>query len=148
MNDKGVIISIQPHWCELIAEGKKLVEVRKTFPSAYAKPFPTAPSGFDKFKSFIYCTQKGKSYLSQGKVIGEFTCSGIETYGYNENGYGLKDEKKLLELSCLTAEELYHYLQGKKAYGWGVSDLVMYDKPRELSEFGLERPPQSWCYVV
>lgn len=45
-------------------------------------------------------------------------------------------------------------------YGWHISDLVIYDKPRELSEFtGLRktkfgyapikitRPPQSWCYV-
>lgn len=135
--NEGVLIAIQPHWCELIAEGKKFVEVRKTYPKKYN----------GAFKCYIYCTQSGKTDLAKGKVIGEFTCSGIETYGYNKNGYGLKDEKKLLELSCLTAEELYHYLQGKKAYGWDISDLAMYDKPRELSEFGLERPPQSWCYV-
>ena len=26
---KAVLISIQPHWCELIASGKKTLEVRK-----------------------------------------------------------------------------------------------------------------------
>ena len=30
---KAVLISIQPQWCELIASGKKSVEVRKTKPN-------------------------------------------------------------------------------------------------------------------
>ena len=30
--NKSVLISIQPKWCELIASGKKTIEVRKTAP--------------------------------------------------------------------------------------------------------------------
>ncbi len=30
---KSVLISIKPKWCELIASGKKTVEVRKTKPA-------------------------------------------------------------------------------------------------------------------
>ena len=26
-------------------------------------------------------------------------------------------------------------------------DLIIYDKPKELSKFGLAKPPRSWCYV-
>jgi len=29
---KSVILSIQPKWCELIASGRKTIEVRKTRP--------------------------------------------------------------------------------------------------------------------
>ena len=29
---KSVLISIHPKWCELIASGKKTIEVRKTYP--------------------------------------------------------------------------------------------------------------------
>ena len=43
---KAVLISIQPKWCELIASGKKTVEVRKTKPKI-APPF----------KVYIYCTK-------------------------------------------------------------------------------------------
>ena len=43
---KSVMISIQPKWCELIASGKKTVEVRKT------RPKIDVP-----FKCYIYCTQ-------------------------------------------------------------------------------------------
>ena len=32
-------------------------------------------------------------------------------------------------------------------YGWHISDLVIYDKPKQLSEFNINRAPQSWCYV-
>ena len=134
----GVLASIQPHWCELIASGEKSVEVRKTYPTRY--------DAGNEFKCFIYCTQGQKTHLASGKVIGEFICR-VEVFGYNKNGYGLQDEERLLKLSCLTEKELYGYLKGKKAYGWHISNLVMYDKPRELSEFGLTRAPQSWQYV-
>ena len=32
MNKKAVLLSVQPKWCALIANGKKTVEVRKTRP--------------------------------------------------------------------------------------------------------------------
>ena len=42
---KSVLISISPKWCELIASGKKTIEVRKT------RPKISMP-----FKCYIYCT--------------------------------------------------------------------------------------------
>ena len=45
-------MSIQPKWCELIASGKKTIEVRKTKPK-----FETP------FKVYIYCTNNKKQYL-------------------------------------------------------------------------------------
>ena len=52
-----------------------------------------------------------------------------------------------------------NYLKGT-GYGWHITDLRIYDAPRELSEFtglrntrfgaapyDIKRPPQSWCYV-
>lgn len=185
---KSVLISIQPKWCELIASGKKTVEVRKT------KPKLETP-----FKCYIYCT-KGKSsvdfitksekfgYLTghegsfynrakendaNGKVIGEFVCdymTGLKADNMVQAYYNNTKD------TCLTDEEIKRYANGKKLYYWHISDLVIYDKPRELSEFyvwkkcnscrdsGYEstaccydidckvpavisRPPQSWCYV-
>ena len=32
MNEKAVLLSIQPRWCGLIVSGKKTIEVRKTRP--------------------------------------------------------------------------------------------------------------------
>lgn len=71
---KSVLISIQPKWCELIASGKKTVEVRKTRPKLETP-----------FKCYIYQTKRSWVYrllkklgLYQGKVIGEFVCDKIK----------------------------------------------------------------------
>ena len=163
---KSVLISIQPKWCELIASGKKTVEVRKTRPKIEVP-----------FKCYIYET-KGKTdfptfidedgheiYEGRGQVIGEFVCNNIETIDliYSEN---LKQSNskinEILKNSCLSAYELLVYLSrdktDKNGYAWYISDLVIYDNPKELSEFNhcgvnyhfnppITRPPQSWCYV-
>ena len=51
----------------------------------------------------------------------------------------------------LTLGEFINYTEGKRVYGWHISKPVIYDKPKELSDFYcrklLTRPPQSWCYV-
>lgn len=166
---KSVLISIQPKWCELIASGKKTVEVRKTRPKLETP-----------FKCYIYMTAgnavypvtiNGAPYICSnagGKcVIGEFVCDAIFpisiTYSDPESRIALKE----FPFTCLTDKQIMDYLgNGKEGYGWHISDLVIYDKPRELREFRsynvrayldengypmptheMERPPQSWCYV-
>ena len=127
---KAVLISIQPKWCELIALGKKTVEVRKT------KPKLETP-----FKCYIYCTKGETIYHPRdifgnkalnGKVIGEFVCScmtGLKADNMVQAYYNNTKE------TCLTDEEIKKYANGKKLYYWHISDLVIYDKPRELGEF-------------
>ena len=176
---KSVLISIQPKWCELIASGEKTVEVRKT------KPKIETP-----FKCYIYCTkdnsfaektlrgfdENGKAIYykaHKGKVIGEFVCDSIfpiSCYCSDINARWMNSEQPY---TCLTDKEMINYLgNGVEGYGWHITDLVIYDKPKELSEFEracpdnvrscamcrhsgysgmkctpLKSPPQSWCYV-
>lgn len=165
---KSVLISIQPKWCKLIANGKKTVEVRKT------KPKLETP-----FKVFIYETKAlykplGCKHFSigEGKVIGEFICNEITVA--ERGSYCVLPKLKTL----IDELDLFEYADGKTVYGWHISDLVIYDKPKELNRFqkpcirdcdcggcenayytrdygfegcaleeGLTRPPQSWCYV-
>ena len=49
---KAVLMSIKPKWCELIAQRKKTIEVRRT------KPKLNVP-----FKVYIYCTKRETVYL-------------------------------------------------------------------------------------
>ncbi len=42
----AVLLSVRPKWCELIASGKKTVEIRKTRPKIETP-----------FKCYIYCTK-------------------------------------------------------------------------------------------
>ena len=69
---KSVLISIQPKWCELIASGKKTVEVRKTRPKLETP-----------FKVYIYCTNT-KPYLVWGDVFrGNWETEFTRISGYN-----------------------------------------------------------------
>lgn len=185
---KSVMISIKPNWCELIANGRKTIEVRKTRPKLETP-----------FKCYIYCTQSelltrsnynGKIYVAtskkyrkalerngnitlSGKVIGEFVCDRVDTYdddtihAFSHEDYTRWNDYDLYR-SCIHPEDFERYAADEWLYGWHISDLVIYDEPRELSDFssgssrltfaetkdgfpwkwsGLMRPPQSWCYV-
>ena len=141
---KSVMLSIQPKWIEKIVNGEKTIEVRKTRPKIKTP-----------FKCYIYCTygQKNENYMlgKRGKVIGEFVCERIvENFKYLVTPKGL-------ECACLSEQEVCDYLGFNGGYGWHISDLKIYDKPKELGNFFtpmekrpsymIERPPQSYMYV-
>ena len=173
---KSVLISIQPKWCELIASGKKTVEVRKT------KPKLEPP-----FKAYIYCTQGlfqdlgvigNEMYQKRMKVIGEFVCDDIAKILNFVTHFGVegrpdRELNTIARASCLDYMDMLGYLGTEKdGYAWHISDLKIYDHPKKLSEFRrdcpdnvrscamckhgdytgmkctpITRPPQSWCYV-
>lgn len=118
---KAVMLSIRPKWCEKIASGEKTIEVRK------ARPKLGTP-----FKVYIYCTQSGVAlgaWGKYGKVIGEFTCDRIYWLAPLNNAPDDVEQQ-----ACLTREEIVRYLKGV-GYGWHISDLKIYDKPKELRSF-------------
>lgn len=149
---KAVLISIRPKWCEKIINGQKTIEVRKT------RPKMNPP-----FKCYIY-------KCGNGKVVGEFLCDQIiedRTYGHNEEFY---------RAACMSAYDAAAYAMQSPMYGWHISNLKIYDAPKELIEFhtwkkckscnksgyestaciydenciipaAITKAPQSWCYV-
>lgn len=143
---KAVMISIKPQWCELIAKKQKTIEVRKT------KPKLKTP-----FKCYIYETKGlyrgigGCLFPGLGKVIGEFVCDYIEKYSSVQSK--IKDcieyqisLQKLCEDINLSIYEFCSYGNGKTLYGWHISDLVIYDKPKKLYEFNkLCTEPYQYC---
>lgn len=180
---KSILISIKPKWCEKIVNGEKTIEVRKTAP----KEVP--------FKAYIYCTKGkdgyewlyrvdnngyGKAQSWHGKVIGEFICDKVDiitvvtsiTVDYIQVN-GKRPATQITKDACLSFDELEKYADGSRLYGWHISDLKIYDKPKELSEFKglckvktdchncphynyskmccnsrtITRPPQSYMFV-
>lgn len=136
---KSVLISIRPKWVEKIASGKKTIEVRKSAP----KEVP--------FKAYIYCTRitdkkhcrdefdvgiwKGNEH-----VIGEFICDKVYLIKNQRNRFVVANEEQgvtneIARQSCLDYDDMVNYLGNKDGYGWHISDLKIYDKPKELSEF-------------
>lgn len=175
---KSVLISIHPKWTELILEGSKTIEVRKTCPSIGTP-----------FKVYIYHTlpKSGDWNDKAGRVVAEFTCDYIERYVRVGTSGSLRTYYRKVEpgtflakdidykAMCLTPNEFADYGNGKILYGWHISGLKIYDKPKALIEFkrwnrtennspcahtkflyepcesckecNLTRPFQSWGYV-
>lgn len=174
---KSVLIAIRPQWVEKIASGEKTIEVRKTAPQEVP------------FKCYIYET-KGqyvkfthgahtKYGYGRGKVIGEFICDKVYSIKNRGSSFSVADEEQsvtneIARQSCLYYDDMVSYFGNKDGFGWHISDLKIYDKPKELSEFCIPckvscencknplyfecwceekekkivtRPPQSWCYV-
>ena len=76
-----------------------------------------------------------------GKVIGEFICDRIEYLDLDSAGVGFWENGEFIYLkdigwnACLTRNEFIKYSQGKKLYGWHISELKIYDKPKKLNDF-------------
>ena len=138
---KSVLISIKPEWCEKIASRKKIIEVRKTRPKIRSP-----------FKCYIYQTKDyyGNKFSDprNGYVIGEFICDDILGYRYPFSYTETDCSISLTKFGCLSIDDVWEYGKGNDLYGWHISDLKIYDEPKELSEFGLKKSPQSWCYVM
>ena len=191
---KAVLISIRPGWVEKILSGEKTLEVRKTRPKLdtpfkcyiyctkasvkyqticgchvlnsdelYRHPEQGIKHG-DSIELML-CENYTKDNFLNGKAVGEFTCDRI--YELDPINHTLDDVEKQ---ACLTLEEIVNYLKGT-GYGWHISNLKIYDTPKEFSKFWrpfencigkvcdeygcalceygghIKRPPQSWCYV-
>ena len=78
------------------------------------------------------------SYLAEGKVIGEFVCDKVDKYTFSHYEAEYRITHVEQKAMCLNQPELIQYGKGKTLYGLHISDLKIYDKPKELSEF--ERP--------
>lgn len=179
---KSVLLSIQPYWVFLIIAKSmgwninkaKIIEVRKSYPK---------DENWDKVIK-IYCSKDKKSFAKipkeyqplmrqyLGKVIGEFVCDKIDEIRVVDTElmrYVTVNDKAdmfISEETCLSIDALYDYLWHQKGYGFHISGLIIYDKPKELSEFRsyntrayvdengypmptheITRPFQSWGYV-
>lgn len=195
---KSVMISIKPYWVFLIIaktmgwniDKEKTVEVRKTYPqddewNKVGKIYCTK----DK-KSFNHIPKKYQPSMKRflGKVIGEFVCDRIDTIrkrGIDDNfdycylsldewgNDDIEPEITAVKNSCVLKDDLNDYGKNSRMlYGWHISNLKLYDKPKGLGEFEkpcnrncftpcphyrgkeyecekpiITRPPQSWCYV-
>ena len=154
---KAVILSIWPNWCKKILDGEKTVEVRRTCP-VHGTPFKVyiyctmagSDSLFmDVLNRDVAAWNRGGWPEKKGRVIGEFTCKKItglthvgktgswepECLNVMAPGSYYKPADELLKAACMSKEAAEKYLKGRDGYGWHISDLKIYDKPRDLDEF-------------
>lgn len=179
---REILMSLSPYWYYLIGEGIKRIEVRSRIPkdqnwnkkvecymAKNKKSFNRIPKEFqEKYKTHF------------GKVGMQFVCDWITKITPNcdidniVNSYTHGYPAILGEDDSLSFKELKAYLGNKIGYDLHISDLKIYDEPKELEDFikpcpfyknanclqcefyseysgecrnCVTRPPQSWCYV-
>ena len=179
-----ILASIKPYYYYLIAEEKKKIEVRKTalknlpqdiafYMSKDEKSFAKIPKEFQ---------EKYRKYF--GKIGMRVVCDEVEEFHEWElspQGKFVDFERERLEnfltAACLSEEEVVRYRENlpyfKPLYGWHISDLKIYDKPKPIMQFykpcpikikncpvcefystytgccmnNIDRPPQSYMFV-
>lgn len=185
---KSILLSIRPEWVARILNGEKTREIRRTAPKEWVDYL----SGKTKVKpkpmtGYIYCTKTIKPFSDYD--WGEFTFDDLPKLGKVVACFTLREVEKIIALSkeekpipyyatgmdlgdtlrkaTLSEESLREYLKDKDGYAWHISDLQIFDKPKELDQFeylnpsgtrnigqrelngnkSKKHPPQSWCFV-
>ena len=155
---KSILISIKPKYVADILNERKTSEVRKTEPNV---ELPIDVYIYCTKEEYLYRTNKGYiaskkplevgkgteysfAYSDEGMVVAKFTLNKVEEI---KNNLAMRfftesaDEKELLDKSCLNSDQLFWYLAPQElkvkccGYAWHISNLVIFDKPKELSEF-------------
>lgn len=149
---KTVLLPTHAEWCAKIINGRKTLEVRKT------KPKADAP-----FKVMLYCTKggrlltkshyNGEIYIASsrkyqkaleavgnatlnGKIIGEFVCDKILPISVEYSNPEHEMANREFPFTGLTDKQIIEYLgNGKRGWGWHISELVIYDEPKELNQY-------------
>ena len=134
------MMSIRPKHVQNILNGIKTLEIRKKFPKDYV--------GW----VYIYCT-KDKKYANlinrggflTGMVVARFWCGNVEELMFLEGLYSPLDrgyctdtlDNAQVEMkSCVPQENIIDYLYSKgKGYAIHITNLEIFDKPKEISEF-------------
>lgn len=122
-----IVATIKPVHLNNIRSGIKEYELRKTVPKCGA-PFR------------VLCCESG----SGGQIKAEFTVDIVI------NGTGARNVR--CKGTCLDWGQIIDYIGEDPFSEWHISNMIDYCsaegyRVRNISEFGMKRTPQSWCYV-
>lgn len=119
-----MLLSIKPKYAKVILEGKKQYEFRKTRPKA----------GVDRIIFYASSPQK--------QVVGEAVIDEILE----------GTPKEIWEIARtaagITKKFYFSYYSGKdKAIAYKLKDVMIYEEPKKLSDYGIRQAPQSFIYL-
>lgn len=119
-----VLMSIRTEYTNKILAKIKLYELRK-------KPLNEKVDTI-----IIYSSGKDK------KVVGEFKIEKI-IKDSPDNIWNLGEE-----VLGIDKKSFYEYFKHSKyAYAIKIKDVIKYDTPKDLKDFGINKAPQSFCYI-
>ena len=175
----AIIMALTPKECSLLFNGSMSMLVRKSMPKKLSFPFKVYVYQKKHKVSKAIINEVLNSVYGGGKVIGEFVCDKVEEcipdYSPFTKEFFYNDWEDCTA-TCMTSAEETVYGKGKPLYGWHITKVKLYDKPKDIKEFRkpcpygdlpcticpkcrkdksgyiqcfntVNRAPQSWCYV-
>lgn len=157
---KAILISLKDTWWNKILSGEKTEEIRKTMPRQIECDYDGDTANYQTpLKIYVYLS-------GTGHIVGHFDCNKIKFWDSAQSEWAysvapipgvscimpMSDTtafKRMNEKGCLTDKQIADYFGDEdfKAYFWSIINPIEYNSPIPLLEFGMKRPPQSWCYV-
>jgi len=158
--DRAVIISVSPEMCKHIVNGEQTLLLRKL--TLYIEPpfkvyiCPTHIhlsgnvllfKGKDLVISHYSNADRPGWHKASGNVIGHFICDHISPFLFNKDDTSedIRQSRlitdSVLDRSCMTKDDFVEYVIGnnkrniKAVYGWNITKLKIYDKPKSLNHF-------------
>ena len=121
---ESILLSINPEYVERIFAGSKKYEFRKRL----------ANRTVDKI--LMYSTAPIMKVVGEAEVVKTISSSPSALWEYTKKFAGISRDK------------YRKYFKGcKVAYAYQLGKVVQYDPPKELSEFNIDLPPQSFIYL-
>lgn len=121
---ESILLSINPEYVERIFAGSKKYEFRKRL----------ANKTVDKI--LMYSTAPIMKVVGEAEVVKTISSSPTALWEYTKKFAGISRDK------------YRKYFKGcKVAYAYQLGKIIQYDPPKELSEFNINLPPQSFIYL-
>lgn len=162
----SILISIKPEWAAKILNGEKTIEIRKTAPKRelpidvyiycaksnkrrwhlQERHDHSTDETLGHSTTYYAYTEVGEVMTPRldGKIVAKFTLDKIDEVRVDEHMLRDSAWEYVLSGSRLSREELRAYAGGFHpyygvVYAWHISDLEIFDKPKDLSEFKYEK---------
>ena len=118
-----ILLSIKPEYVENILKGSKKYEYRKRLASQKISAI------------IIYSTWPESKIVGEVQVCGTISASPFELW------------KKTKKNAGISREKYKEYFNGTKtAHAYILGNIVKYDTPKDITEYGLAHAPQSFAY--
>lgn len=118
-----ILMSFQPKWVAKILDGEKTIEVRK-------HQFKTGD------EIYMYCTKDRKySYAvreyQKGKVVAKYVVGEVYKIEVDSEQHKFWSKKE----TCMSLDDFIVHCGGNDLYAHEITNLQIFDKPKELGEF-------------
>lgn len=120
----GIVLSINPEYAERIIAGTKKYEFR------------TRVAKDNVGRIVIYCTYPIMKVVAEVEVKGILALPPKDLW------------EKTKQYAGMSKIKFFRYFKDRKvAYAYELGEVRVYQKPKDLIEFGCNRAPQSFAYV-